>query len=1346
MRQAAPIAYETDPDPADLQLRPITRQRHIYYRDDLSAALPLGQFESLALPHTTYTLALTPGLVTLAYGTRVDDATLTDEGRYLSQDGLWWAPSGRAVFDPARFYLATAAIDPFGQRHVATYDDHALLATGLTDPLGNQVTAAPDYRVLQPALVTDPNGNQSAVAFDALGMPVATAVMGKPGAGEGDTLADPTTRLEYDLHRWQTAGTPPFVHTLAREQHGAADTRWLERYAYWDGSGRVAMTKVMAEPGPDGAPRWVGTGRTVFDNKGHPIKQYEPFFSATPDYEDEASIVEWGVTPIFHYDPVGRLVRTDLPDGTYTKVVFDAWRQEAWDASDTVADAPWLARMQAGTPAEQRAAAASLAHAGTPSAAHADALGRTFLAVADNGPAGLLPIRSVLDASGHVRSLTDARGVVAATARSGPLGHALVAATADAGQVVTLFDVAGKPLRAWNARGIAHRTVYDALQRPTHLYAQDQPADGGPAGPETLVTRTVYGEAHPDAVALNLRGRPYLLLDGAGIVATERYDFKGNPLASTRRLAIDYHATPDWSATAALTDVAAIEAAAAPLLDPETFTTQLTYDALNRVTSRTTPDASVTLPTYNEAGLLERVTVRLLGAADATVFVANLDYNARGQRTLLAHGNGTTTTYAYDPETFRLTELRTARDSGGAVLQNLAYTYDASGNIVQIADAVSYGNPAVSADGLYEYDAIYQLTAALGREHPGQQPTDADSELLRLDHPSDLQALRRYRQTYAYDPAGNILAMAHAPLGGGPPGWTRAYAYAADSNRLLATSLPGDAPGTFSAAYTYDARGNMTSMPHLSTMRWDHADRLAAADRGGGGTVFFTYDATGQRARKAYEHGGLLEERIYLGGYEVYRKRNLATGAVSMERQTLHVADDAHRVALVETKTVDTTIPAFTPSTRLRYQLDNHLGSSCLELDATAAVITYEEYFPYGATSFHAADSATDVPAKRYRYTGKERDDETGLDYVTARYYAPWLGRWTTPDHSGLVDGTNLYAYVRNRPTCFIDTDGRQAEDADRTGQRQPPKFNPNLDHATYFVVTPHPHHQRTRPSGRGNSGPAHAPHPASGTGSGHRTGAAGQTARGKSSGSDSGIDVRVSGWIARILGLVRILGGYAEAAAGTALLFTPIPGARFIGGALILHGVDAASTGAREVISGRPQRTLTSQGIQAATGVDTNTADWMDAGIGLGATTGANKVVRALAPPLPKPSPSSDLGRRLTDEELREVRGGSRDAEMGRAAKPVNLPAWRRITVDMVHILERHVPGAPYAAGRTVFPATMSERGILRAIREAYESSSIVGRQGSERLLLSGRGSGLTIEMWFNKLTRTIETAYPVP
>ena len=82
--------------------------------------------------------------------------------------------------------------------------------------------------------------------------------------------------------------------------------------------------------------RWVGTGRTVFDNKGNAVKKYEPFFSATHEYENEKELVEWGVTPILRYDPLGRLIRTDLPNGTFSRVEFTPWRETRWDENDTV--------------------------------------------------------------------------------------------------------------------------------------------------------------------------------------------------------------------------------------------------------------------------------------------------------------------------------------------------------------------------------------------------------------------------------------------------------------------------------------------------------------------------------------------------------------------------------------------------------------------------------------------------------------------------------------------------------------------------------------------------------------------------------------------------------------------------------------------------------------------------------------------------------------------------------------------------------------------------------------------------------------------------------------------------
>jgi hypothetical protein len=62
------------------------------------------------------------------------------------------------------------------------------------------------------------------------------------------------------------------------------------------------------------------------NNKGNPVKQYEPFFSATSDFEDEDAIVATGVTPIIHYDPLDRVIRTELPDGSESRVEFDAWQ------------------------------------------------------------------------------------------------------------------------------------------------------------------------------------------------------------------------------------------------------------------------------------------------------------------------------------------------------------------------------------------------------------------------------------------------------------------------------------------------------------------------------------------------------------------------------------------------------------------------------------------------------------------------------------------------------------------------------------------------------------------------------------------------------------------------------------------------------------------------------------------------------------------------------------------------------------------------------------------------------------------------------------------------------------
>lgn len=1049
---ATTLAYEDTADGLNLEKRVVERQRTVYYRNDLSGALPLGQVDSLALLFESYRMALTPGLVTQVYGTKVSATELQDDWKYALQDGAWWAPTGRAEYDPAQFYMPVRSIDPFGESYTAKYDSHALLSVEVRDPLDNVITVENDYRVLAPSFQTDPNENQTAIEFDALGMVVKTAVMGK-GDGEGDTLADPTTRTEYDLSQFQVHGKPVFVHTFAREQHGAANPRWQETYTYSDGSGREVMEKVQAESGPvpilgadgllvrnaDGtaqlrnvASRWVGTGRTVFDNKGNPVKRYEPFFSETFEFEQEKDLVEWGVTPILRYDPTNRLVRTDLPNGTHTRVVFDAWSQEEWDENDTVSGTPWLAAMQAGSPEQKRAATLALLHDSTPAVSHLDSLGRTFLAIADNGSSAQYETRFTLDVESNKCSITDARGVQVVKETFDLLNRRIDSDSADAGRTSTLHDATGKRALEWGAQGHRLRTLYDGLQRPTHHFVRR----GGAT--EILVERSVYGEAHPAAEQRNLRGQLFGQFDGAGVEVNERYDFKGNVVKMVRYLAKHYRETMDWNPVATQTSFAEIAAATLPLLEADSYSTTTIFDALDRAISQTTADGSETETTYNEANFTDSVGVRVRDAALWTKIVEDIDYNARGQRTNVKLGNGTSTTYEYDAQTFLLVRQRTTRNSDNLVLQDLAYTHDPVGNIVETRNAAPFGNSVISADGLYEYDSLYRLTQAEGREHPGQQPNGGDPLLLRTDHPNDMHALRRYRESYSYDETGNILRMEHKPILPGGSTWVRVYEYATDSNHLLLTNAPGAAAGLLADSYSYDSAGNLVRMPHLPEMRWDYINRLAATSKqvvnaGTPETTYYTYDSNGQRVRKVTERQAVAgesakrkAEQIYLHGGEFFREYEADGIQSSLVRETLHVMDGEHTAVLVETKIKDVSAPAFAVSTRLRYQVADNLGSTSMELSEIAGVITYEEYSPYGCTSFHATNSTVDLGAKRYRYTGKERDSETGLYYHQARYYASWLGRWTSPDPSGHGDDLNRYGFVGANPINYRDPSGNE--------------------------------------------------------------------------------------------------------------------------------------------------------------------------------------------------------------------------------------------------------------------------------------------------------------------------------
>ena len=97
------------------------------------------------------------------------------------------------------------------------------------------------------------------------------------------------------------------------------------------------------------------------------------------------------------------------------------------------------------------------------------------------------------------------------------------------------------------------------------------------------------------------------------------------------------------------------------------------------------------------------------------------------------------------------------------------------------------------------------------------------------------------------------------------------------------------------------------------------------------------------------------------------------------------------------------------------------------------------------------------------------------------------------------------------------------------------------------------------------------------------------------------------------------------------------------------------------------------------------------------------------------------------------------------KATKAIHLPAWKHVTLDLAHVLSGHTrAGARWSDTKTFFSDLMSPQAIQSAIREAYEHSSTITTQG-DRILLEGQGGGYVIQMWFNRATKTIETAYPV-
>lgn len=662
-------------------------------------------------------------------------------------------------------------------------------------------------------------------------------------------------------------------------------------------------------------------------------------------------------------------------------------------------------------------------HRHTPSLTSYDPRGLTIRAVAyHRRAAGEEPQarihRQVYSATGLLREQWDPRlAALRASAanqrnRYTLSGRLLHTDNVDRG-VRIVFCGAGAQLRySWDARGTRHTYQYDQLLRVSAVFEQ-----AGGDDKARCVERLSYADNSPEHAHHNRCARLLRHDDPAGTLWPEDYDVQGRVTSESRRFVHEVSASPDWPLSTEQRDLA---------LDPAVWRSQWHYDALGQLLEQIDAKHNRQQSRYAVDGLLISQGMYLNNGTRHTV-VQHRTYNASGHIETERAGNQVLSALTYDLRDERLLHLKSYR--GGKPdepLQDLSYGYDRVGNVVSIRDAAQpvqwSDNTRLEALSTFTYDSLSQLIEASGLEN-GANGNDARQTGLVTFGTANGQRCRQYRQRYTYDAGGNLTRLQHSPSHGS--GYTRHFNVSTQSNHSLEANVGQLAPPGLSTGF--DQNGNLHRLEPGQTLIWNLRNQLQRVtqvrrENGTDDDEIYVYDSSGARALKITRANGPRQPRLrevyYLPGLEI--RRNSATGEAL---NVLKVEGELNSATLLQWEQGR---PEGIDNEHLRFSLSDHVGSSTLELDHNARLLSQESYYPYGATAWWAAKNALEASYKFVRYSGKERD-ASGLYYYGYRYYAPWLARWISADPADDIDGLNLYAMARANPISRVEGQGLQS-------------------------------------------------------------------------------------------------------------------------------------------------------------------------------------------------------------------------------------------------------------------------------------------------------------------------------
>lgn len=622
--------------------------------------------------------------------------------------------------------------------------------------------------------------------------------------------------------------------------------------------------------------------------------------------------------------------------------------------------------------------------------------------------------RSVFNEIGHPTSFMDPRFFEKGEKNQSQVhnlaGQTLRIDSVDAGWRVALLDIEGAVHKEWSAHGTERRYEYDdELHRPIAIYEKNDDINNGI---EQVTERFVYGTQEDMSNNLNLHlTRHY---DLGGLSETDAISLSGGPLSQQRRLFKDVTAESNWKGED--------ENAWQSVLDTSIFNSKWTYNALGVQLTLQDAKNNIQRSEYGISGQLVATYYQAIGKAEFAV-LSSITYNANGQVLTETAGNGVVSCYTYDERDWRLVQATTTRptkEGRNAQLQILNYGYDPVGNIVSIKDSAQatrfYKNQRIDPELTYTYDALYQLLTASGRENDAAISTSSlPSALIPL---TDSHQYNGYTRQYHYDRSGNLESVQHS----GVSNYTQNMVISDTSNRVVQQTVNSPIRADNVNDY-FDVHGNLKKLEHNKELSWGRYDQLKRVELTAQQSEVYQYTTQGDRIRKVLlDTGNSTEtEVIYLPGLELRTTTNISNDSVKEELLVSVLMNTGRNQVRVQHWKVG--LPSGLSNDQCRYSIDNHLGSSNLELDSEANILTQEEYYPFGGTAVWSAKSATEAKYKYVRYSGKERD-ATGLYYYGYRYYMPWMGRWLNPDPAWNIDGLNLYRMVMNNPVILKDNDG----------------------------------------------------------------------------------------------------------------------------------------------------------------------------------------------------------------------------------------------------------------------------------------------------------------------------------